>query len=115
MIRGMIFLKIFRKVLAIIIFLFYRLSPGFTGAFFVSLCETEVVLSLFGAAKSNQKLLVARKASAFISKSSLQKQNFLRSYFVVVVPPQTVVFVTLPYSIKARFTFLMRRLSVHVF
>jgi hypothetical protein len=29
----------------------------------VSLCETEVVLSLFGAAKSNQKLLVARKAT----------------------------------------------------
>jgi len=46
----------------------------------VSLCETEGCLLLFGAAKSNQKLLVAEKASAFIAKRSLQKQN---SSFVV--------------------------------
>jgi hypothetical protein len=39
-----------------------------------------VGLLLFGAAKSNQKLLVAEKASAFIAKRSLQKQN---SSFVV--------------------------------
>jgi hypothetical protein len=29
----------------------------------VSLCETEICLLLFGAAKSNQKLLVAEKAT----------------------------------------------------
>ena len=60
----------------------------------VSLCETDVCLLLFGVAKSNQKLLVAEKASAFIAKRSLQKQN--SSPFRT---PQTVVFVTLPYSI----------------
>jgi hypothetical protein len=46
----------------------------------VSLCETKGGLLLFGAAKSNQKLLVAEKASAFSAKRSLQKQN---SSFVV--------------------------------
>jgi hypothetical protein len=67
-------------------------------------------LSLFVAAKSNQKLLVAEKASAFISECSLQKQNFLRSYYVVLLRRQTLVFVTLPFPIKARFTFSMRRI-----
>jgi len=74
------------------------------GVWGVSLCEMKGCLLLFGAAKSNQKLLVAEKASAFIAKRSLQKQN--SSPFRT---PQTVVFVTLPYSLKARFTFSRRR------
>ena len=64
----------------------------------VSRCETEVFLLLFFGQKSKQKGLRRSKSIGFYFETFATKTKLL-------LRRQTLVFVTLPYPIKARFTF----------